>query len=731
MTGPRVDPDPLEQLKALRAQRSSAASDDPLEQLKATRAASQPNPAGDQALHAEFRSGRLARRMARENANDRDAAAAEPTYGERLATHILNTAQGIPGMERLEATAGELGSRLTAHPMDYDQSLATLRGNTSQIGAKTSLAEHLMGSLAVAPFLRGSVALQGAELGAADQAASADDESLGRRALGTAVGAGAGAAGGAALEHVAAPIARGAAGAVTRGLDRIAPQMGARVGSWLTRLTGMGSTTDEAQARAMLATALENGGVSPKAAAATVPMDRPTTMNELGSRQVPSLVRAARNVPTSTAGQTTDRFLTERAAGTGKRIEGALNTATGHKPTDTVLPTEQFIAKASADAKPLYQQAYAHGEIQDPETVAKIHELRKDDPVFERAWQRGQNIGRVEGTLPKGTPATPASQLVDASGRPLRAGAPAIPPNPTVRDVDLWKRGLDAEIESGFGSDKAISRTEARAYRGAVRDVLGRVDTEVPDFKAARQAFAGPSELADASEEGANHFSPATPTGALERNLAGMSKGERDAYTNNALNKLVERIRGAASNPNLPEAGRGTNIVQRIMGTEDASERLGMLFPDEVSFKTFLKKMEDEALYPKTNQFLRGQSTTAAQQAEGATSAREWLRRGAHAVRHPLRELGKAALDAYAGSERAPKLTPGQANAIGEQATATGARLRSILEQMDADVNARELGRRRLRRAMRGTAIGAVTGATGADQGSTWRDQVNSLRNEP
>lgn len=555
---------------------------------------------------------------------------------------------------------------------------------------------------------------------------------------------------GAVAGAVAAPIVSAVAAPVVRGLTRTAARFApAGAADRIAALAGGEPVTPRGEAKAALRGALEQGGVDINAAAKSagaapeaairsfpaskqtveeyakakgIPYDQavakmraagyqladdvapvevtresPTSMMELGSRSVPSLVRAARNVPTSTAAQETDRFLAERAAGTGKRIESALNDATGHDATDTWLPVEKMIGQRAAEARPLYEQAYAHGPIQDPETLGQIATLRKN-PVFSRAWRRGQALGALERGEPEtelGSQISP-DRLRELQDQGLDKFLPKqVTTGPSVQDIDSWKKGLDAIIESSYGSENALSRSEARVYRQKLNDVLDRVDQEVPAYKAARASFRGHSELMDAAEAGAEHFSPKTPTGALERQLNELSPSEQEAYRSNALNSLVAKIRQAAANPNLPEAGRANNIVQKIMGTEDAGERLGMLFPDEKSFETFLGQMEGEALYPKTNQFLRGQSSTAAQLQEGAVSPSAWRDLAlAPFSRMAKFRLATRAAEGALGREKLPTKT---ADEIGHMATATGYRLRQILSEMQGDKAAREAGRLRLR----------------------------------
>lgn len=115
-----------------------------------------------------------------------------------MAAHLLSAAQAMPGMERLQAVAGALGSRATSHPMSYSESLETLRGETSKIPADMRHAEQF----AAAAPLTNVKALQamspakgGAVLAGSHAALSADSMPTSDRVLRT---AGAAAAGGAA-----------------------------------------------------------------------------------------------------------------------------------------------------------------------------------------------------------------------------------------------------------------------------------------------------------------------------------------------------------------------------------------------------------------------------------------------------------------------------------------------------------------------------------------------------
>jgi hypothetical protein len=160
-------------------------------------------PAHD--YHAEYASGALGKRMARENANDAEAAAVPDegtsnstigAFGRSLAATGANIAQGIPGMEATEA-----GARALVRREPYRQSLAEIQNATNKIPTPLRVGEKIAGALPVAAALPASPALSGAIVGGADEALGANpDESLTERGVRTAVGAATGAVAGKALD---------------------------------------------------------------------------------------------------------------------------------------------------------------------------------------------------------------------------------------------------------------------------------------------------------------------------------------------------------------------------------------------------------------------------------------------------------------------------------------------------------------------------------------------------
>lgn len=155
------DQDPLEILKRIK---NAVVPPDPLDELKALR---DPN----RNLHEEYRSGRLERRMARLNQNDREMAEAEtPSMGERIGGNLANLIADVPGGEALVAGLGRLKGQ------SYTDSRQALDRARASSPAGVRIPARLTGGVASAMVIPGSPAMQGARYGVASGLLDADPE---------------------------------------------------------------------------------------------------------------------------------------------------------------------------------------------------------------------------------------------------------------------------------------------------------------------------------------------------------------------------------------------------------------------------------------------------------------------------------------------------------------------------------------------------------------------------
>lgn len=226
--------------------------------LRAAFDASQPKPTG---IHAEYASGNLAKRMARENANDADALDAEsPSYTEQALGGIASLARDIPGAE-----AAQAGVRALTRGQSYTDALGDIRGAEDSapsietpkylpnINART-INRIIGGTVAAAalPKVIGgrviSPAMQAATMGGLSGALQATPMSLKDRAIDTGVGA--------AVGGTVGKVADAGTNAVR---SLVAPSLGKQ---FIARKAAMGAA-DAANYGAAEAEAAAAGGTSP------------------------------------------------------------------------------------------------------------------------------------------------------------------------------------------------------------------------------------------------------------------------------------------------------------------------------------------------------------------------------------------------------------------------------------------------------------------------------------
>jgi hypothetical protein len=484
----------------------------------------------------------------------------------------------------------------------YEQNLAALelaKQRYGQENPKTALATEIAGGLpyALLPFLgtaryaqmakdaaplvragvtAGASAVTGALTGALGGAGSAG---VGERMAGAQAGGTLGGLVGGAAPAVTKGIgmAGGKVVDVTSGIPLV-QQVGKAVG------LATGQSVDYAnRAKAKLLEALYRDKVSPadleKMILASANLEKtitgttkPVGIADIAGENVRSLADVAQKYP-STARQVAKAALEERAAGQGERIQGDISKYLGGF-TDPFDYTAAIAQRQKQVSSPLYQKAYAYGEVTDP-NVLKYLEL----PQFKTATKEAQGLLAAEG------------RTVDMS-------------RPTVETLDNIKRGLDALI---FAQIKEGKLSElGKIYKKKKNEFLSELDTAVPDFGRARAAFAGEAELLDATKLGQDFYKQTSSE--ANRTFAKLSASEQEAYKVGALDAVKEKIISAKDT---------ADIRKKIFGSPAERSRVSSLFPDDATFKQFEKDMMTESMMRKTQEKILGNSDTFARQIAG------------------------------------------------------------------------------------------------------------------
>lgn len=287
-----------------------------------------------------------------------------------------------------------------------------------------------------------------------------------------------------------------------------------------------------------------------------------------------------------------------------QRITDQAQAGMGLEGKDFHSETDNLLAARKAAAGPAYDKAYSASPVD-------IGELRDfaGTPMFKDAYGRARAISQKEFVkLPDGT-----EQI-----QPL-------PANFTSNDgldwrtLDLMKQGMQDTISEA--KRQGIGANDQGATKGFLTRFVAKLDSLNPDYKAAREAFAGPTAMKDALEEGRTLLSEDAPVVAA--NIASRPESERQMLRLGALQALQTKLGNA--NVTFDAANQAGLLKPNQLA------RFKALFPDAKSFADFYRSMQSEKTMFGTNKAAFGNSTTAKQmlnvmepsdpQVEGVTKA--------------------------------------------------------------------------------------------------------------
>lgn len=427
---------------------------------------------------------------------------------------------------------------------------------------------------------------RGAGLGGFSGAASADGGPQ-ERAIGGAVGAGIGAAAPPLIGAIAQPVASG----------------------WRAAKNLMGFGDPAAQAERKIVQTLARSGMTTHNARTAMddfPADKPGALLDVMGRPGVNLGAATANRPGS-AMETADRFVEMRRAGATDRIEADVTRHIAPGGGGNYAATVQgLIDTRSRNAAPLYEEAFS-------KPAGMTDRLREfiDDPIARSGLARGLELQRLENLARSPGARVP---IKDAAIEFAEDGTPKIVSVPNMRTLDAVKRGLD-DILEGY-RDKTTGRLvldqRGRAIDAVRRAYVEQLDEGNPAYRAARQAWAGPSQAWDEMELGRKIVT--ADRDSVAKILSNIPPEKREFYRMGVARVLTDRTSDPTS------AG---SFVRRMVEDKNFATKLGGLFDRPEDYQKFVKLMQSELTMRETNRAVspRAGSQTARVLAEHGEAA--------------------------------------------------------------------------------------------------------------
>jgi hypothetical protein len=261
--------------------------------------------------------------------------------------------------------------------------------------------------------------------------------------------------------------------------------------------------------------------------------------------------------------------VTDRAARASDRVTDDVSRTVGSSP-DLVKLQEDITTAQKAVSDPLYKA------VRDvPIKVPPAMNFIANSPLGKLAFRKAQELAANDGYTVNGM---------------------------TVGLADYAKQALDdvAAEAAREGRDN-----DARQARNMSKAITSAVDAQVPEYKRARDAYAGPARVLDAIEEGQDVFSKELSPSQLKSRIDGMSPSEQDAFLAGTRGS-VEAILGNAVNEPL--------ALRNLLRKGWNESKLRLILGDELT-TDLLKRIDREVTFRKTENVVSGGSETAARQA--------------------------------------------------------------------------------------------------------------------
>jgi hypothetical protein len=341
----------------------------------------------------------------------------------------------------------------------------------------------------------------------------------------------------------------------------------------------------------------------------------------MGGENVQKLGRLSTVAPGAPRQKAAD-FFEEQAAGAPDRAADALKGLSNKGYYGTL---EALDKGREAAAAPLYKAAREKG-------AAGVWNDHLSDivrrPALSKAWKNAQDIAANRGE--------PLPQIFEMDEAGNIIGVKKVP---DLKSWDYIKKGLDDVIKGH--QNQTTGKIETDAGRGVValkREMLEELDALIPEYAAAREAYAGPSHSIELVDKGREFWSRKGDPADSIREFKDMSAADKEYVRIGIVRDAVKDL------GNVSDTG---SVYGKLLNTPNKRALLQTAFPDESSFKKFAEQIVAEKKMLAANRSTLGGSPTSridAEKADAAMQGASDVLSFAQAVKsgNPLQLLGLA-----------------------------------------------------------------------------------------
>lgn len=349
----------------------------------------------------------------------------------------------------------------------------------------------------------------------------------------------------------------------------------------------------------------------------------------MGGENLTALGRQATVAPGE--GRTIAReFFDEQMAGQADRAADALRGLSERGYYGTL---ESLDATRRRAAGALYQAAYARPAVDV--WTPRIAELM-ERPSMRAAYQRAARIAAEEGRNP-----TDLGLTFNEAGDPVFLAGARNGQIPSTQTLDYVKRGLDDVMQAqprDPATGRIITDEATRAIDNTRREFVGILREQNPEYRAALDAWAGPSHSIEIMNLGRDMFKKTGDPADMIRRFRNLPEADREYARVGFMREALNRIGNVSD---------GGSVYQALFNTQNKRAIMETMFPDRRAFEAFARQMNAERQMVNANRTIMGGSPTSridAEKADAAIQGASDVLNWADALKsaNPLRILGLA-----------------------------------------------------------------------------------------
>lgn len=323
--------------------------------------------------------------------------------------------------------------------------------------------------------------------------------------------------------------------------------------------------------------------IIPQATARLGKLGEEARVVDTGGQNARQLLDTVATLPGQTK-QAVEAAIRSRQAGRADRLIGAAEDSLGTNGDRAAQVISELVSTRQAASLPLYGKLHRMEVQATPELAATLS----------AAEQLG--AGKVARDI-----ATAAELPYSLSAKEWSASGGRL----SMRDLDHMKQGLDTLIEKQTDPAGKLSPLGFQ-LQGLRQRLLEKLDSATSGFyKQARDAFAGPSALIDATNKGRSFMT--ADDAATRQVMSGLSTSEQEAFRLGAF----EALRNKLGRPG------GQTEIMNMWRDKIMREKLQAIFPDERSFRQFASTAAAEGSMKGLEGVGRGSQTAARQAGAG------------------------------------------------------------------------------------------------------------------